>query len=95
MKKNYSIALDIGVGSVGYAVVDDKYNLVRIKGQKAWGARLFDQAESAADRRIKRSGRRRLDRRKLKLSWLQEVFASEIEPLDKLFAANEIQQSFS
>ena len=85
MKKNYSIALDIGVGSVGYAVVDDKYNLVRIKGQKAWGARLFDQAESAADRRIKRSGRRRLDRRKLKLSWLQEVFASEIEPLDKGF----------
>lgn len=35
--KKYYIGLDIGTNSVGYAVTDEKYNLIRMKGKKAWG----------------------------------------------------------
>lgn len=85
MDKNYFIGLDIGTNSVGWAVTDEKYNLVRIKGKHAWGVRLFDKANTAVERRIKRSNRRRLDRRKLKLKWLQEIFKPELDKIDKQF----------
>ena len=75
--EDFYISLDIGTNSVGYAVVDPNYNLIKIKGQKAWGVRLFEEAKSAEDRRMKRGSRRRLDRRKLKLMWLQEIFKNE------------------
>lgn len=29
--ENYPIGIDLGVGSVGYAVIDKDYNLVRLK----------------------------------------------------------------
>ena len=67
MSKDYFIGLDIGTNSVGWAVTDENYELVRIKGKHAWGIRLFDKAEVAADRRTKRTSRRRLARRKVKL----------------------------
>ena len=85
MKDNYFIGLDIGTNSVGYAVTDENYNLVRIKGKHSWGIRLFDDAQTAADRRIKRANRRRLDRRKLKLKWLQEIFQPELVKIDRQF----------
>ena len=55
-KKEYNIGLDIGTNSVGWAVVQkDNFKIMR-KGNKAlWGVRLFDQAETAEQRRIKRS----------------------------------------
>lgn len=65
--KNYYIGLDIGTNSVGYAVTDTDYNIIRLKDKRAWGVRLFDEANTASDRRAKRTNRRRLDRRKLKL----------------------------
>ena len=85
MSKDYFIGLDIGTNSVGWAVTDENYELVRIKGKHAWGIRLFDKAEVAADRRTKRTSRRRLARRKLKLKWLQEIFKPELEKIDKNF----------
>ncbi len=85
MSKKYYLGLDIGTNSVGYAVTDENYNLIKLKGKKAWGVRLFDEASTAVDRRTKRTNRRRLDRRKLRLKWLQEIFESEISKVDKQF----------
>ena len=60
---SYSIGLDIGTGSVGWAVVDDERELLTFKGKPTWGSRLFEGAEPAADTRIKRGLRRRYNRR--------------------------------
>ena len=83
--KNYFIGFDIGTNSVGYAVTDTNYNIIRLKGKRAWGVRLFDEAKTAVERRAKRASRRRLDRRKLKLKWLQEIFEPEINKIDNKF----------
>ena len=85
MEKKYFIGLDIGTNSVGYAVTDTNYNVLRIKGKKAWGVRLFDEANSAEQRRGKRTARRRLDRRKLRIMWLNEIFAPQLEKVDPIF----------
>ena len=85
ISKKYYIGLDIGTNSVGYAVTDEKYNLIRMKGKKAWGVRLFSEASSAEERRMKRTNRRRIDRRKLKLSWLEEIFKPQIDKIDDKF----------
>lgn len=75
MQKKYYLGLDIGTSSVGFAVTDENYNVLKAKGKKLWGVRLFDEASTAEERRMKRGNKRRLDRRKLKLAWLQEIFA--------------------
>ena len=82
MEKLY-IGLDIGTNSAGIACSDENYNLVRAKGKDCWATRLFDEASTAADRRVKRTARRRLARRKQRISYLQEVFSPFIS--DKLF----------
>ncbi len=85
MKKNYYIGLDIGTTSCGFAVTDEDYNILKIKGKKAWGVRLFDEAQTAVQRRLQRGNRRRLARKKLKLSWLQDIFKEEIDKIDSNF----------
>ena len=85
MNKNYYIGLDIGTTSCGFAVTDENYNILRLKGKKAWGVRLFDEAQSAEERRLLRGNRRRLERKKLKISWLQQIFKTEIEKIDNNF----------
>lgn len=50
----YYIGLDIGTNSVGWAVTDPEYNVLRFKGNSMWGARLFEEAKPAADRRAAR-----------------------------------------
>lgn len=85
--KEYFLGLDIGSSSCGWAVTDSEYNILKAKGKKLWGVRLFEEASTAEERRIFRSNRRRLDRRKLKLMWLQEIFANEIGKIDKNFFA--------
>lgn len=45
--KAYSIGLDIGTNSVGWAVIDENNQLVRYKKKNMWGARLFDEANKA------------------------------------------------
>lgn len=81
----YFLGLDIGTNSVGWAVTDKKLNLIRKRGQNLWGVRLFDDGVTAVDRRAKRSARRNRARKKLMRLWLQEVFAPEIEKIDKDF----------
>ena len=62
-KDNYFVGLDIGTNSVGYAVTDEQYELLKYKQHPMWGVHLFDSAKQASERRAFRTARRRLDRR--------------------------------
>lgn len=86
MKKDYMIGLDIGTSSVGWAVVDCKNNQVIRKGnKKCWGVRLFEDANTAEERRISRGTRRRFDRRRKRIKLLRQEFQKEINLVDKDF----------
>lgn len=85
--KDYHVGLDIGATSVGYAVIDDQYDPVKIKGKKAIGVRLFEEGKTAADRRSFRTTRRRLNRRKWRLKLLEEFFDPYITAIDSTFFA--------
>ena len=79
---DYFIGLDIGTNSVGWAVVDDKMNLLKFNGKLTWGSRLFDEAKSAQDRRTKRNMRRRLVRRRVRIQLLRELMGPMIDDKD-------------
>lgn len=82
---NYYLGLDIGTDSVGWAVTDMNYNILRKKGKSLWGIRLFDEAQTAAERRTFRTARRRNDRKKQRLEILQELLEKEINLVDNKF----------
>ena len=81
----YYIGLDCGTSSVGWTVTDDEYNLKRAKGKDLWGARLFEEAQPAAERRTHRSSRRRLARAKSRIKLLELLFSEEMSKLDPDF----------
>ena len=81
----YFLGFDIGTDSVGWAVTDEQYRIIKRNGKALWGVRLFDSAETAEDRRKKRIDRRRYERRKQRLQWLQDQFANEIASVDPAF----------
>ena len=86
--KDYSIGLDIGTTSVGWAIIDNNtFKLVKKgnKRQSMWGVRLFDDAISAEARRNSRSSRRRYERRRQRVKLLQEIFKDEIVKVDEEF----------
>lgn len=84
-EKEYYLGLDIGTDSAGWAVTDPEYHIIRKKGKSLWGVRLFDAANTAAERRKYRTNRRRLQRRKQRIQLLQELFAKEMEKVDAGF----------
>ena len=97
MKKPYSIGLDIGTNSVGWAVVTDDYKVpakkMKVLGntdkshikKNLLGALLFDSGNTAEDRRLKRTARRRYTRRRNRILYLQEIFAEEMMQVDESF----------
>ena len=82
MKEDYFLGLDMGTASVGWAVTDDKYNIVKRHGKALWGVRLFETANTAEERRNFRTARRRTERKKNRIALLQEIFADEISKKD-------------
>ena len=84
-KEPYSIGLDIGTSSIGWAVIGDDCKLRRYKHQNMWGVHLFKEADKAATRRSFRSSRRRLARRKRRITLLQQIFDDEIQKIDPHF----------
>ena len=82
---NYYLGLDIGTNSVGWAVTDEQYRLCRFKKKDMWGIRLFEDAQTAEERRLNRTARRRLDRKKQRIQLLQELFAEEMAKIDSTF----------
>jgi len=87
MKKReaYYLGLDIGTDSVGYAVTNQNYDLLKFKGEPMWGTHLFEGGQDAADRRLHRTSRRRIDRRQQRVSLINELFAEEIVKIDPHF----------
>ena len=83
--QEWFLGLDIGTNSVGWAVTDPQYNVLKFKGNAMWGIYLFDEAKTAAERRVNRVARRRLARRKQRICFLQEFFAEEISKHDDKF----------
>lgn len=92
----YNIGLDIGTGSVGWCLTDNNGHLLKInrKGDNgktyrnsAWGVRLFASADTAADCRIKRSTRRRYNRRRTRIIELRKIMSDMIMPIDLNFYA--------
>ena len=79
------LGLDIGSTSVGWAVSDETYRLCRVKGKDMWGVRLFEEAQTAAKRRVARVQRRRYQRRNQRLALLQELFQAQIAQVDPAF----------
>ncbi|MEG1459352.1 MAG: type II CRISPR RNA-guided endonuclease Cas9, partial [Acetivibrio sp.] len=88
MKKEfgeYYLGLDIGTNSVGWAVTDTNYNIQKFNGKAMWGIRLFREAKTAEERRLKRSARRRQQRKVGRIQMLQTLFAEEIMKIDPKF----------
>lgn len=83
----YSIGLDIGTGSVGWAVADESGALCRFKGKPTWGSRVYPNAQTAEEARSHRSLRRRYNRRRWRLGLLQEIFAPAMDAVDPGFFA--------
>ena len=84
-EKDYFIGLDCGTNSVGFAVTDTEYNILKFNGKAMWGSHMFDSAVPASDRRVARCARRRLERRHQRISWLQELLSEEIYKVDPTF----------
>lgn len=82
MGQKFFIGLDCGTNSVGWAVTDEEYALVKRGGKTLWGVRLFDEASTAQKRRMARSARRRAGRKSQRLALLREIFATEIAKKD-------------
>ena len=83
--KDYYIGFDLGTNSVGWAVTDKNYKLLRKKGKDLWGVREFDSAKGAIDRRTNRVSRRRRLREVARIGMLNSFFADEIAKVDKEF----------
>lgn len=85
MKENYYVGLDIGTNSVGYAVTDECFNLLKHKGEPMWGSHVFEEGKQCAERRGYRTARRRLDRRQQRVHLTQQIFAKAISEIDERF----------
>lgn len=81
----YNIGLDLGTGSVGWAVTDAEGSLLHFNGKPTWGSRIFPTAETAAAARMNRGQRRRYERRRWRLNLLRGFFESEMNGLDPEF----------
>ena len=83
--KEYYIGLDIGTDSIGWAVTDTSYNILKFKGNAQWGIRLLDESKTAEERRVFRSARRRTQRNKFRVQCLEMLFDKEISKKDISF----------
>lgn len=83
--KDYYIGLDIGTDSIGWAVTDTQYNILKFKGNAQWGIRLLEESNTAAERRNFRSARRRIERNKYRINCLEMLFDEQITKIDSSF----------
>ena len=84
-RNGYLLGLSISPTSVGWAVTDQQYNLLKYKRRTTWGIHLFDKADTAKERHQYRIARRRISRRKWRLSLLREMFEDQISKVDPTF----------
>lgn len=83
--KDYYIGLDIGTDSIGWAAADTDYRIMKFRGNAMWGTRLFDESNTAEERRSFRTARRRVMRKRDRLNTLESLFDEEITKKDPSF----------
>ena len=76
---DYSIGLDIGTNSVGWAVTDLENDILKHGNKNMWGSRLFCEGATATKTRIFRGTRRRIGRRKERIKILQSLLLDDVE----------------
>ena len=82
---DYIVGIDLGTGSVGWAVVDMNHKLVKYRGKNLWGVRLFNNAQTAKKRRLSRSSRRRYNKRRERIRLLQAILQDIVLEKDPTF----------
>jgi CRISPR-associated endonuclease Csn1 len=92
----YRIGLDIGIGSVGWCVLDNNENEEPIRIMDL-GSRIFDVAEvaktgatTASERRIKRSLRRIIRRRSFRIERVKNLISNTFLTKNKADSLNDI-----
>lgn len=85
MGNTYNISLDIGTNSVGWSVDDDNFKLHKFRKKNMWGSVLFDNGNTAKNRRVSRNSRRRINRRKKRIIFLQNMLAPMVLAKDDAF----------
>lgn len=93
--KKYHIGLDIGTSSVGFAAKYDDGSLVHVKGKNVIGARLFNEGQTAEERRTYRTARRRYSRRRWRLNLLNQIFKDPLDAVDTTFIKRLKESSLS
>lgn len=81
----YYLGLDMGTNSVGWAVTDIQYNILKVKGKDLWGIREFNEASTAVERRTHRVSRRARQRKTVLIGLLKYYFHDEICKKDPYF----------
>lgn len=84
-KDSYYLGLDMGTSSLGWALTNLYYELLRAKGKDLWGVRVFESADTSQERRINRTTRRRHAREKARIGLIKEMFADAIQKVDPGF----------
>ena len=84
-KIKYYIGVDVGTNSVGWAVIDENGYLLNKGKHHLWGSRLFDQAQTAQNRRNYRSSRRRYNKRRERIRLLQMIMSDMVLKVDSSF----------
>ena len=85
MKQFYNLSLDLGTNSVGWSVVGSDYRIIKKGNRRLWGVVLYDEGQSAAERRSFRSARRRYERRRERVELLRSLMAQSTNETDPAF----------
>lgn len=92
--KPYHVALNLNTDAIGWATLDDQFKPLKVNDyngsrgtQKhlAMGVHKFEPGKTAVDRRLSRSTRRTLSRRKKRLKWLNDIFEPYLNQIDPEF----------
>ena len=89
-REDYYVGLDMGTGSLGGAVTDTQYHLLKVKGKDFWFVREYETAKSQLDRRTHRIAKRRLQRHKARIGLIRSYFAEDVLKRDPLFYIRQI-----
>lgn len=83
------IGIDLGTENIGYAATDENYKILKVGKKSALGVYVYSdanlKANTAVDRRVFRTSRRRLGRRAFRIVLLQELFNKAMVEKDPTF----------
>ena len=72
-KADYYVGLDMGTGSLGVAVTDPQYHLLKVTGKDFWFVREYETAHPQLERRTHRISKRRLQRHQVRIGLIRSI----------------------